>query len=663
MKVYKYIISMLVGLLFVAFVPNVEANEFTRIGGQDRYETAIEIAKKQYPTGSDKVVLARGDDFPDALSGAPLAKKLDAPILLTEKHQLTKDTKDLLQEWEPKEIIILGGDKAIYEQVETELKAITSKTSRIFGKDRYETAVKIANEVSADQTKAFLVTGEDFPDALSVAAYAAEKQLPILLSEQDVTDGDLHTYLSNFEQVYIVGGPAAISTTIERSLTSNVARIDGENRYETSINFLDEFYGTNEHLFMSTGAKFADALTGSVLAASQQTGVLLVDQPLLSDDLSQLFKELTVDSFTVFGLEKAVSDETMNDLAALLPNQSGLIEGKVIDQLNDVSIDIYKDDQIVKQTKTSPEGTFSIDLEEGDYTLQYQKQGFQPETVYDVAVSEGNIVKAPNIKLASTFYSSQGEINGEIIDVESLSTIKNATVNLRKGTRNHNGQIEKTIQSQDGTYVFNELDPGMYTIEVISDLYVTGYFSLSVNPGEQTNQDVYVSPILEEDQWKMVLTWDGQLLNGDLIDLDAHFTGPGDKGRFHVYWDQNQHVENNTLISQMNLFDDEKKKGIESVDLFHQKDNEEYRFYVFNYSYRLHNNSTALTSSNATIDVYKGNELKEQYYVPTDQRGKLWSVFTINGDKIESNFRVSDGYTFYSISEDQQLLNSTPNKQ
>ncbi|MFP3339089.1 cell wall-binding repeat-containing protein, partial [Micrococcus sp. SIMBA_131] len=52
-----------------------------RIAGKDRYLTAVAISKASFEA-ADTVVLARGDDFPDALSGAPLAYKKNATILL-----------------------------------------------------------------------------------------------------------------------------------------------------------------------------------------------------------------------------------------------------------------------------------------------------------------------------------------------------------------------------------------------------------------------------------------------------------------------------------------------------------------------------------------------------------------------------------------------------
>ncbi|MHB1407790.1 MAG: cell wall-binding repeat-containing protein, partial [Desulfitobacteriaceae bacterium] len=66
-----------------------------RIAGQDRYATAAAIAQEGWAQ-SNYAILAFGENYPDALSAAPLARKLDAPILLTESISLTDITKQAL---------------------------------------------------------------------------------------------------------------------------------------------------------------------------------------------------------------------------------------------------------------------------------------------------------------------------------------------------------------------------------------------------------------------------------------------------------------------------------------------------------------------------------------------------------------------------------------
>src|SRR5699024_4272974 len=64
--------------------PEPEPKEVDRLKGKDRYRTALEISQNGWEDGAlegGSVILARGDDFADALAGVPLADALDSPIL------------------------------------------------------------------------------------------------------------------------------------------------------------------------------------------------------------------------------------------------------------------------------------------------------------------------------------------------------------------------------------------------------------------------------------------------------------------------------------------------------------------------------------------------------------------------------------------------------
>lgn len=59
-----------------------------RTAGADRYATATAVAKRFFPAGQASFVLARGDAFPDAVSGAALAGRRGEPLLLTAPNAL-----------------------------------------------------------------------------------------------------------------------------------------------------------------------------------------------------------------------------------------------------------------------------------------------------------------------------------------------------------------------------------------------------------------------------------------------------------------------------------------------------------------------------------------------------------------------------------------------
>lgn len=108
-------------------VPKLE-NETTRIYGTDRYKTAVEIAKafkSNLNKDIDTIVLASGEDYPDALCAGPLASSKNAAILLTKSKTLNEDTREYIKaNINIKNIIIVGGERSISSSVENELKTL-----------------------------------------------------------------------------------------------------------------------------------------------------------------------------------------------------------------------------------------------------------------------------------------------------------------------------------------------------------------------------------------------------------------------------------------------------------------------------------------------------------------------------------------------------------
>ena len=102
--------------------------ERLRIYGADRYKTAVEIAKafkSKLNKDVDTIVLASGEDYPDALCAGSLASSKNAAILLTNSKTLNEDTREYIKaNTNIKNIIIVGGEKSISSSVEDELKTL-----------------------------------------------------------------------------------------------------------------------------------------------------------------------------------------------------------------------------------------------------------------------------------------------------------------------------------------------------------------------------------------------------------------------------------------------------------------------------------------------------------------------------------------------------------
>jgi putative cell wall-binding protein len=307
----KRSLALALSLLMVlgVVIPAIAATE--RISGADRYATAVEISKQGWDS-SDVVVLASGLDFPDALAGVPLAFQLQAPILLTQKDVLPAVTKAEIERLGAEEVVILGGLTAVSQAVEDALKALDLEVTRIAGADRYETAALIAAELAeiVEFDTAFVVFGGNYPDALAAASYAARLGMPILLTATNFIPDFTQDAISDLEikDVYAIGGTSVISNTVLNALP-NANRIYGSTREATSLELAKRFGVNEEMVYFATGYNYADAIAGGVLAAKNDSGILLVGKTLPADMAAFLGD---ISGVTIFGGKNAVSDDVLD---------------------------------------------------------------------------------------------------------------------------------------------------------------------------------------------------------------------------------------------------------------------------------------------------------------------------------------------------------------
>ena len=316
------------------FICQYYTKNFVRLAGSGRYETAAAISKYEF-TKTDTVVLAYSMSYADALAGVPLANKLNAPILLTNKNSLDKATLAEIKRLGAKKIIILGGEGAIGSGVVKDLTANGIKAAnikRIAGKTRYSTAAAIAEKLDKlngnTSKEVFFVYGGGFADALSVSPVAAVRNAPILYL---TTDGELNAetaaYIKKLKgkdvKPYVIGGSGVISDNMKSKVSEalglgsyGVTRISGNNRYYTCYYVNKEFSSLwGRSVCAATGTDFPDALAGGVLAARHKAPLILVGSSL--DKLNEDFlKEQQFYSELVFGGKSAVPDAIAKQIFA-----------------------------------------------------------------------------------------------------------------------------------------------------------------------------------------------------------------------------------------------------------------------------------------------------------------------------------------------------------
>jgi putative cell wall-binding protein len=97
-----------------------------RLAGANRYETAVAISQEAFAGGADRVYVATGLNFPDALAGAAAAGTHAAPVLLVAGtgNQIPQGVELEIQRLGPFTGVILGGTAVVTPAIQTHLTII-----------------------------------------------------------------------------------------------------------------------------------------------------------------------------------------------------------------------------------------------------------------------------------------------------------------------------------------------------------------------------------------------------------------------------------------------------------------------------------------------------------------------------------------------------------
>jgi len=263
-------------------------NQPLRLAGTSRYDTAIQVSQAGWQY-ADNVVLARGDDFPDALAGVVLTKSVNGPLLLTATKELPEGVLEEIQRLGATKVYILGSAGAVSDEVKNALEAQGLTVQRLEGTNRYYTAGAIAKAAVSQTEKAFLASGADFPDALSISSYAAAEGIPLLLTEKKAVPETTLTTLSELgvKKVTLIGGEGVIAPEVHTQLESlgySVDRLAGADRYGTNLKILNSLSFNTNVVYVATGSKFPDALAGAALAAKNHNPIVLAPSKAFGDE-------------------------------------------------------------------------------------------------------------------------------------------------------------------------------------------------------------------------------------------------------------------------------------------------------------------------------------------------------------------------------------------
>ncbi|GAA1956510.1 cell wall-binding repeat-containing protein [Catenulispora subtropica] len=305
----------------------------TRLSGDNRFRTGVAVSRSHWAdAGGDSsgrptahvVVLARGDQFADALAGVPLAAKAGGPLLLTDPTSLTPESLTEIQRvlgTHGGQIEVLGGAKAISPGIVSQLTRLGYSVDRFAGADRDHTALDIAERGLGNPQHVVLATGLDYADALAAGPFAtgpaatATGPAAVILTDGRTLAPDVRAFIAgrvarssqDAPAAWAIGGQAVTATA---GLSGYVKPLSGATRYETDIKVVQAAMaaGGVHQIGIATGGGFADALTGGALTATTGGELVLVPSTLPQETaalLSALRPQLT--SVDLFGGTAVIS--------------------------------------------------------------------------------------------------------------------------------------------------------------------------------------------------------------------------------------------------------------------------------------------------------------------------------------------------------------------
>ena len=252
-----------------------------RLVGASDSDSSV-LVSRRLPAGSAAgVVVARSDQFADALAGGPLASAHNGSVLLVPQSGVPANVISEAQRVLAPggRVIILGGTGALPPAIENTFRAHGMFVERISGADRYATATAVAPRVNPTPGSVFVVSGLAFPDAVAASSVAAARRSPIVLVAPHEMPPPTGAYLATKLGTprIVVGGPAAVPEIVARA-AGMTQRVHGADRYATAVNVANTFFPAASRVVLVSGGGFADALV-SAPAAGRSGAPLVLTAP------------------------------------------------------------------------------------------------------------------------------------------------------------------------------------------------------------------------------------------------------------------------------------------------------------------------------------------------------------------------------------------------
>lgn len=299
-----WFLALAVLLVSLAFVEMpAQAAQIDRIYGPTTIDTAVAIAQRLYPDGAKTVLLVNADEgVDDAVSSTSLADLLNAPILLTSSESLPEPTKAELTRLAPKEVMVLGGTKAVGDAVLNQVKEMGATTTRLGGKNRFETSEKLYREVVSRIDVKEVVLTTDGISALATAG-ARGRQTPVILVD---ANGPSQSVIDLEVPKVVYQAADSFSDDLLSKVKATRKQL-GAAGSDTSVQLAS--LGHRSNVILANPDKPVETLLASRMATKMKADIVLAGPQGMSAQAKQYAQVKQFSSVVAVGGPQDISDE------------------------------------------------------------------------------------------------------------------------------------------------------------------------------------------------------------------------------------------------------------------------------------------------------------------------------------------------------------------
>ena len=298
------------------------------------------------------------------------------------------------------------------------------------------------------------------------------------------------------------------------------------------------------------------------------------------------------------------------------------------------TVSVYDEEELVASTVTDENGQYSISgLKAQLYKIIVSMENHIDFTEF-LTLDEDEVNYAETTTLVEGREDQTGTVTGQVINALTGRGVEGADLIARADWNTTEGEpVAEGHADANGAYRL-DLPVGYYTITAENEGFTTGTFNVVVLPDQVADsQNGTITPILADDEYRIILTWDA-----NPADLDSHLFGHRPDGsEFHVYFSIKQALDGDSEICNLDV-DDVNSYGPETITLRPNADTP-YYYYIHKYN----GTGSICSTSQASIAVYNGANLVATYNAPVDQGdGIYWNVFALANGQIITRNTITD---------------------